>query len=435
MLDAKPSLKDLFNIVTPDYAVHWKTIGAHLKISNGLLATIGHDNHHKAEDCCNAVWEEWLNIDFFASWYKVIRIVDTVVGAKAYSKAAAGNENVTVNDIIIISSDQLRQFYKNERYSNTEDDWPPYQPDHFTSVALIHHREKHNTEREVISIATKMHKGNFKADQVTQDPEQSTGTVTVKHKLSDEYFLGCKSTKDLAEIFAPVQKPSVHPEYNPTAVNNILIEGAPGIGKTILSKEIAFQWANKNLLSEKVLLFLIFLRDPSIQSIKCLKDFVSYAICSSQQSREVDLLTDYLENTSGRHIAIVFDGYDEISDEFRRNSFIGSIISRKRLKLCGLVITSRPTASAVLHSNCDCRVEILGFTKEDRIKYIHQSLENNPTEIKQLENYLEMNPFIDSLCYIPLNMTILICLFKETANSILPKNQTDMNDQFVCITI
>ena len=35
-------------------------------------------------------------------------------------------------------------------------------------------------------------------------------------------------------------------------------------------------------------------------------------------------------------------------------------------------------------------------------------------------------------------MTILICLFKEfseSGGSILPKNQTDMNDQFICITI
>jgi len=39
-------------------------------------------------------------------------------------------------------------------------------------------------------------------------------------------------------------------------------------------------------------------------------------------------------------------------------------------------------------------------------------------------------PFIDGLCYIPLNMAILICLELESHTADVPKYQTDMNDQF-----
>ena len=89
-----------------------------------------------------------------------------------------------------------------------EDEWPPVQPDHFTSVAIIHHKEKHATMREVIAVATKAYVGDFKVDvtnqEDTQDTEQSTGTV--KDELPDEYFTGCKSAKDIVEIFAPLQK-------------------------------------------------------------------------------------------------------------------------------------------------------------------------------------------------------------------------------------
>ena len=432
VLATKPLLKDLHNIVTPDYAVHWRMFGTHLGIRSGVLDTIDHDCQHKAEDCCNAVWEEWLNIDANAAWCTLIRIVDSIIANNDHTTPIIDD---TMCNAILNSSKQMQQHYIHQRHKNTEDEWPPFQPDHFTSVAIIHHKEKHATMKEVIAVATKAYEGNFKVDvtnQDTQNAEQSTGTI--RHKLPDEYFIGSKSTKDIVEIFAPLQKSNIHSEYN-TTPHIILIEGAPGIGKTILSKEIAFQWANKNLLSKKQLLFLIFLRDPFIEKIKCLRDFVSYVICSSQQDENVELIARYLENTSGKHIAIVFDGYDEISEDLRQNSFIGNIINRKILKLCSLIITSRPTASAVLHSICDYRVEVLGFTKEDRTKYVHQSLGNNQTQIKELETYLEMNPFIDSLCYIPLNMTILICLFTEISNSILPKNQTDMNDQFVCITI
>jgi len=98
----------------------------------------------------------------------------------------------------------------------------------------------------------------------------------------------------------------------------------------------------------------------------------------------------------------VLDGYDEMSDESRDNSFISSVINRKVLKLSSLVITSRPIASAPLRNIVDRRVEILGFTKEYRTEYIHQSLGGHTKESTQLLDYLEVNPFIDSLCYIRL---------------------------------
>ena len=429
----------MFNIVTPDYAVNWRTIGENLGIRNGILDTIGHDNHHKAEDCCNAMWEEWLNIDSSALWSKLIQIIDSPKIVNAITNKKDGMD-ATTQSAVQNASDQMRKFYKNERYKSTKGDWPLYQPDHFTSVALIHHKEKYMTNREVFAVASRTFKGNVKVDT---------------NNDRDEYFMKCQSTKDITEIFKfnSPQKLATSNSCSMTP-NIILIEGAPGIGKTILSREISFQWANKKLLANKVLLFLIYLRDPYIKQITCLKKLVSYAICLSEQNKTVELITEYLENTSGLHATIVFDGYDEISMEIRQNSFITKIINKQCLKLCGLVITSRPTASAVLHAICDCRVEILGFTKEDRMEYIKQSLEGNLYEIAQLEAYLEKNPFINSLCYIPLNMTILICLYKEFSENIikessgnrnkefledknvmLPKNQTEMNEQFIWITI
>ena len=432
-------LKDLYNIITPDYAVNWRTIGENLGIRNGILDAIGHDNHHKAEDCCNAMWEEWLNIDTSASWSKLIQIIDSPKIVSSITNKKDGMDAAT-QSAVQNASDQMRQFYINERYKSTEDDWPLYQPNHFTSVALIHHKEKYMTNREVFAVASRTFKGNVKVD-INND--------------RDEYFMKCQSTKDITEIFKfnSPQKLTASSSCSMTP-NIILIEGAPGIGKTILSREISFQWANKKLLANKVLLFLIYLRDPFIKQITCLQQFVSYAICSSEQNKTVELITEYLENTSGLNATFVFDGYDEISVEIRQKSFIAKIINKQCLKLCGLVITSRPAASAVLHAICDCRVEILGFTKEDRMEYIKQSLQGNLYEIAQLTAYLEKNPFINSLCYIPLNMTILICLYKEFSenvikessgnrskefledkNVMLPKNQTEMNEQFIWITI
>ena len=439
MLAARPLLKDLFNFVTPDYGIYWRRIGENLGVRQGILDAIGNDNHQKAEECCNAMWEEWLNIDTKAAWCKVIQIVDN-------DDLTINMDDEVVDDIILSSSDQLQRFYNNERYRSREDDWPPYQPDHFTGVALIHHKEKHTTLRENFVVAKEMYTGTLTSQNATLKRDTSASAkntskfATLKqgaHNVNASTDVqGKRESKNITELFSPGQKYNLNQEDNRVS-QIILIEGAPGIGKTILSKEIAFQWANKMILLDKYLLFLVFLRDPFLQNVRSLKDFVSYAICTSQQNKNIELITEYLENTSGKDITIVFDGYDEMSKELRNNSFIADVINRRILRLCGLVITSRPTASTELHGICDCRVEILGFTKEDRKQYIHQSLKND-NKIRQLETYLEMNHFIDSLCYIPLNMTILICLFKEfsdNSGSILPKNQTDMNDQFICITI
>ena len=342
--------------------------------------------------------------------------------------------------LILKKTEQMQQFYKNERYKSTGDDeWPPYQPDHFTSVALIHHKEKLTTKKEVIAVATQAYQGNIEVSHNICAQNTRRFINSAGHGSPDEYFMTCHSTKNIAQIFEYTSSQNSQTHNKPsTASSVILIEGAPGIGKTILSKEIAFQWANKNLLGDKLFLFLIFLRDPEFKKITSLKDFVAYALCLSKENSSVQLITEYLEEKAGSCVTIVFDGYDEISDEIRHKSFITKVVNRKVLKLCGLIITSRPTASMDLRKDCDCRIEILGFTEEDRIEYIKQCFRGDDDEFTQVKAYLEKNPFINSLCYIPLNMTILICLFKnflENKDHVLPNNQTEINEQFICITI
>ena len=372
-------------------------------------------------------------------------VVDADLQTEVDSADNPVSTSIDNNADLLISkeTEHMQQFYKSERYKSTRsDDWPPYQPDHFTSVALIHHKEKLTTKKEVIAVATQSHKGKIEVGVSHNNSAQNTRQFTNstdQQELPEEYFKTCHSTKNVTQIFdyASLQSLQMHSRFS-TASNFILIEGAPGIGKTILSKEIAFQWANKNLLTDKMMLFLIFLRDPELKNIASLKDFIAYNLGASKESKSVQLVTEYLEENSGSCLTIVFDGYDEISDEIRHKSFVTKVINRKILKLCGLVITSRPTASMDLRKDCDCRIEILGFTEEDRIEYIKQCFRGEDDKCTQLKVYLEKHSFINSLCYIPLNMTILICLFKnffKNESYILPKSQTEINEHFICITI
>ena len=316
--------------------------------------------------------------------------------------------------MVIVANIQLKQCYINSRYLPSIDEWPPYQPRHYTTLALIHHKEKY-TNATVISVTHKL---------------AVSGRIEPKLKpFSDSVPLQMYSntTKNISDIFVSVTA-SNGPTTNPSI---ILIEGAPGIGKTVLTKEIAFQWANNKLLTDKKILLLLYLRQCNFKVMVSVESFVQHAIKSSQITMG---LTKYLLQTEGKDLAIVLDGYDEISEEDRKNSLITDIIYRRIFAKCCLVITSRPSTSLHLHSIVDCRVEIVGFTEEDRLDYIQTSLQGNDNKIEALTLYLQSNPTINALCYIPLNMTILLCLF-ESGMDKLPKTQTGMYKKFIEMSI
>jgi len=82
----------------------------------------------------------------------------------------------------------------------------------------------------------------------------------------------------------------------------------------------------------------------------------------------------------------------------------------------------------------DCRAEVLGFTEEDRKSFIYTALETEPDKIRDLEIFLQSNPFLNTLCYIPLNMSILLCLTQDGISA-LPKTQTKLFERFTIMTI
>ena len=211
----------------------------------------------------------------------------------------------------------------------------------------------------------------------------------------------------------------------------ILIEGAPGIGKTIMAKEIAIQWANKNILKNKKMLFLLYLRDPKVKTITDVHSLVKIFCQSDTLTCKI---TDWLITTSGEYLAIVLDGYDEMSAENKSHCIIDSIINREILPKCAGIITSRPAASLCLHDKVTCRAEILGFSIEDRQGFIHNALKGQNNKIMRLKGFLQSNPLLNALCYIPLNMSILLCLTTEGIDA-LPKTQTNLYQKFVLMTI
>ena len=72
-----PSPKELNQYITPHYAAHWRVIGTQLGLSTGALDIIGHDNMHKAVQCCNGMFKKWLEVDTTASWEKLLEVIES----------------------------------------------------------------------------------------------------------------------------------------------------------------------------------------------------------------------------------------------------------------------------------------------------------------------------------------------------------------------
>ena len=213
-----------------------------------------------------------------------------------------------------------------------------------------------------------------------------------------------------------------------------LVEGAPGIGKSVLLKEIAYRWAIKKLLQKYELVLLVPLRDPSLQQVKSVGNLLQLFYKGDDNATEiVCACSEYLSKNGGENLTLLLDGYDEYPSDLRKNSLIADIIKRQVLPFCGLVISSRPHASERLRKWATIRVDILGFTKTEREHYITQALPDQPHKIKELTQYLYQQPSIDSICFIPFNMVILLYLYKMKVS--LPKNCTELYHHFICFTI
>ena len=52
-------------------------IGTLLGLPIGTLDIINYDNHDKARPCCDAVLEEWLEVDPYASWKKLLEVIES----------------------------------------------------------------------------------------------------------------------------------------------------------------------------------------------------------------------------------------------------------------------------------------------------------------------------------------------------------------------
>ena len=88
----------------------------------------------------------------------------------------------------------------------------------------------------------------------------------------------------------------------------ILVEGAPGSGKTTLIRYITQQWAKGELFQCFRLVLLIQLRDKEVHEAKELADLLPFVYTKTEKEN----ITKKVMKTKGERVLILFDGWDEL---------------------------------------------------------------------------------------------------------------------------
>ena len=217
----------------------------------------------------------------------------------------------------------------------------------------------------------------------------------------------------------------------------VLVEGAPGIGKSTLAWELCRKWEEFSCMQQYSLVVLLRLREERVQKVTSVSQlFLSY------ESKDKDTLVEEVLKCQGKGILFILDGFDELPKTLQKESFFISLMKGEVLPTSTVLVTSRPSATAELLTSCrpQKRVEILGFTQEGVEAYAHSIFSSNPRKLEKFLAYISMssNPAINSLMYVPLNAAIIVQIYQDSyyrsSSATLPHTLTELYTQ-LCLTV
>ena len=213
----------------------------------------------------------------------------------------------------------------------------------------------------------------------------------------------------------------------------ILVEGAPGVGKSTFAWKLCRKWGKGKLLQQYQLVVLLRLRDKSVRAATNISDLFRYHRHHIQQAA-----VEEIQDMGGKGVFLLFEGYDELPEKLRSESSVFlDVITGRELPEATVLITSRPWASEFLHRKCKRRisqhVEILGFTKDNIQSYLESTIPDDPSLLADLKKYISCYPHINSLMYIPLNSAIVVEVYRNSRKdeTLVPKTMTELYSSLV----
>ena len=191
----------------------------------------------------------------------------------------------------------------------------------------------------------------------------------------------------------------------------ILIDGAPGSGKSTLTVHICQQWGGGETFNQFAVVILVQLRDPKVQSAQSIIDLLPCEDRAMAEQAATEIMA-----LKGSGVLWILDGWDELPSHLQNNSIISTLIKPKLhqenpLSKTVVIVTSRPISSGDLCPLVSSRIEVLGFTAEEQRLFFTECLNNDIQKVETLMERLSSNPAMEGSCYLPLNASIVAHLY------------------------
>ena len=253
------------------------------------------------------------------------------------------------------------------------------------------------------------------------------------HKCRDDY-IGHILLGNIIEILENRKKISMEQILEAEEGQNkprlVLIEGAPGIGKSTLAWELCMKWEEFACMRQYSLVILLRLREEEVQSIANVSQLF--------KSEDKEILAKEVSDSQGRGMLFILDGFDELPKQLQQKGFLLNLIKGIVLPESTVLVTSRPLATGEQLTSCRPRiqkhVEVLGFTQQSVQAYASSIFSSEPETLERFIAYISASA-INSLMYIPLNAAIVVEIFRDCkSNKLLPHTLTELYTQ-LCLTI
>ena len=212
----------------------------------------------------------------------------------------------------------------------------------------------------------------------------------------------------------------------------ILIEGAPGIGKSTFSWKLCRKWGKGKILQQYKVLVMLRLRDNRVRQATDVLHLFRHPDMDTQEAAAKEIA-----RRRGKGLLLLLEGFDELPNNLRtEQSLFIKIITGMELPEATVLITSRPSASSFLLANCrgdmSQHIEIIGFSQEDVQSYLRSVFEDKLCLQSGLQDYLSCYPHMQSMMYVPLNCAIVTQVYKNSVkDKFIPKTMSDLYTSLV----
>ena len=202
--------------------------------------------------------------------------------------------------------------------------------------------------------------------------------------------------------------------------NCVIVQGAPGIGKSTFAWQFSQKWAEGSLYQEYDLVVLLQMRNPRVREAKTLSDLINY--------HDNKAVAQEILEKGGEGVLLLFEGIDELPAAcLDEGSVFMDLFQGILLPDATILATTRPWAAEKLKIKCSEQIsreiEVLGFGKDDIGLYASKSFEEE-SDHKEFHQYFLTHPLLETVMYIPLNAAIVVQVYKQRKSSAQPPPQT-----------